>query len=54
MLKKVNLTLNKDKEDNFERKKQKKDRNLPSNICRYFINYLYNHPCPQTIFKTEK
>lgn len=33
-----------ERDDNFERKKQKKDRNLPSNILKHFLNFLYNHP----------
>ena len=30
-------------------KKQKKDRNLPSNICRFFVSYIYQHPVPRLI-----
>lgn len=36
--------LSQEREDNFERKKQKKDRNLPSNIFKYFFSHLYGHP----------
>jgi hypothetical protein len=36
--------LSQEREDNFERKKQKKDRNLPSNIFKYFFSHVYGHP----------
>lgn len=31
------------REDSFDKKRQKKDRNVPSNICRFFITFLYQN-----------
>lgn len=44
--KRVLMNLLQEREDNFEKKKQKKDRNLPSNIFRNFATFIHAHPRP--------
>lgn len=37
-------SLIQNREDNFDRKKQKKDRNIPSNIIKNLFQFLRKHP----------
>lgn len=46
--------MRQEREDNFEKKKQKKDRNVPSNIFRNFITTLYDHPRPQKLIDAHR
>jgi len=38
--------LTQQKEESFDKKRQKKDRNVPSNIFRFFITFLFQHQQP--------